>query len=52
MIYVVEGALTIRTVRDRLRLTPGDFTVVPRGAFYHLHTEEDTLLVRVTREAL
>ena len=52
MIYVVEGALTVRTVRDRLRLEPGDFTVIPRGAFYHLNTDDDTLLVRVTREAL
>jgi len=52
MIYVVDGVLTIRTVRERLRLGPGDFTVVPRGAFYHLHTDEDALLVRVTREAL
>jgi mannose-6-phosphate isomerase-like protein (cupin superfamily) len=52
MFYVVEGSLTVRTVRDRLRLEPGDFTVVPRGAFYHLYTAEDTLLVRVTREAL
>jgi hypothetical protein len=25
---------------------------VPRGAFYHLFTKEDTLLARVTREAL
>jgi homogentisate 1,2-dioxygenase len=52
MIYVVDGSLIVRTVRDRLRLQPGDFTVVPRGAFYHLHTDDDTLLVRVTREAL
>lgn len=52
MVYVVDGALTVRTVRDRLRLGPGDFTVVPRGAFYHLHTDQETLLVRVTREAL
>ena len=52
MVYVVEGSLTIRTVRDRLRLGPGDLTVVPRGAFYHLYTEDDTLLVRVTHEAL
>jgi mannose-6-phosphate isomerase-like protein (cupin superfamily) len=52
MIYVVDGSLIIRTVRDRYRLKPGDFTVVPRGAFYHLNTDEDTLLVRVTREAL
>jgi mannose-6-phosphate isomerase-like protein (cupin superfamily) len=51
MFYVVEGALTVRTVRDRLRLGPGEFTVVPRGAFYHLFTPEDALLVRVTREA-
>jgi mannose-6-phosphate isomerase-like protein (cupin superfamily) len=52
MFYVAEGSLTVRTVRDRLRLEPGEFTVVPRGAFYHLYTAEDTLLVRVTREAL
>jgi mannose-6-phosphate isomerase-like protein (cupin superfamily) len=52
MFYVAEGTLTVRTVRDRLRLGPGDFTVVSRGAFYHLFTAEDTLLVRVTREAL
>lgn len=52
MFYVVDGGLTVRTVRDRLRLGPGDFTVVPRGAFYHLHTADDTLLVRVTRGAL
>jgi mannose-6-phosphate isomerase-like protein (cupin superfamily) len=52
MFYVAEGSLTMRTVRDRLRMGPGDFTVVPRGAFYHLYTAEDTLLVRVTREAL
>jgi homogentisate 1,2-dioxygenase len=52
MIYVVEGTLTIRTVRDSLRLAEGEFTVVPRGAFYHLHTDEDALLVRVTREVL
>jgi mannose-6-phosphate isomerase-like protein (cupin superfamily) len=52
LVYVVEGSLTVRTVRDRLRLGPGDLTVVPRGAFYHLYTDENTLLVRVTREAL
>jgi mannose-6-phosphate isomerase-like protein (cupin superfamily) len=52
MFYVAEGSLTVRTVRDRLRLGPGDFTVVPRGAFYHLFSAQDTLLVRVTREAL
>ncbi len=52
MIYVVDGSLTVRTVRDRLRLSPGDFTVIPRGAFYHLYTDENALLVRVTREAL
>lgn len=52
MIYVISGALTVRTVRNRLRLTSGDLTVVPRGAFYHLYTDEDTLLARVTREAL
>ncbi len=52
MVYVAEGSLTVRTVRDKVCLRPGDFTVVPRGAFYHLHTEDDTLLVRVTREAL
>jgi homogentisate 1,2-dioxygenase len=52
MLYVVDGSLTVRTVRSRLRLEPGDFTIVPRGAFYHLHTAADTLLVRVTRGAL
>lgn len=52
LLYVAEGALTVRTVRDRLRLGPGDFTVVPRGAFYHLFTAEDTLLVRATRVSL
>lgn len=52
MFYVVDGALAVRTVRDRVRLRPGDLTVVPRGAFYHLHTAENTLLVRVTRGAL
>jgi homogentisate 1,2-dioxygenase len=52
MFYVAEGSLTVRTVRDRLRLEPDEFTVVPRGAFYHLYTAEEALLVRVTREAL
>jgi len=52
LVYVLEGGLTVRTVRDRLRLASGGFTVVPRGAFYHLHTEEDTLLVRVARGSL
>jgi mannose-6-phosphate isomerase-like protein (cupin superfamily) len=52
LVYVVAGRLTVRTVRDRLRLGPGEFTVIPRGAFYHLYSEEDTRLVRVTREAL
>jgi len=52
MLYVVDGALTVRTVRDRLRLERGDFTIVPRGAFYHLHSAKDTLLVRLTRGAL
>jgi len=52
MFYVVDGALTVRTVRGRVRLRPGDLTVVPRGAFYHLHTAENTLLVRMTRGAL
>ena len=52
LVYVVHGGLTVRTVRDRLRLGPGEFTVIPRGAFHHLYTEDDTLLVRVTREAL
>jgi mannose-6-phosphate isomerase-like protein (cupin superfamily) len=52
MLCVIEGSATIRTVRDRLRMGPGDFTVVPRGAFYHLYSDQDTLLVRVTREVL
>jgi homogentisate 1,2-dioxygenase len=52
MVYVIDGALTVRTVRDKLRLVPGDFTIVPRGAFYHLYTDDNTLLLRVTREAL
>ena len=52
MFYVVDGRLTVRTVRDRLRLEPGDFTIVSRGAFYHLHSADDTLLVQVTRGAL
>ncbi|MGD2176838.1 MAG: cupin domain-containing protein [Anaerolineae bacterium] len=52
MFYVAAGSLTVRTVRESSRLGPGDFTVVPRGAFYHLYSAEDTLLVRVTREAL
>ncbi len=51
MLYVVDGGLTVRTVRARLRLQPGDFTVVPRGGFYHLYTTENTLLVRLTRTA-
>lgn len=52
LVYVVDGSLTVRTVRDRLRLGPGEFTVIPRGAFHHLYTGDDTLLARVTREAL
>jgi mannose-6-phosphate isomerase-like protein (cupin superfamily) len=52
MFYVVDGSLTLRTIRRTLSLEPGDFSVIPRGAFYHLHTAEDSLLVRVTREAL
>lgn len=52
MLYVAEGGLTVRTVRDRVRLGPGEFTVMARGAFYHLHTPESSLLVRVTRGAL
>ena len=52
MLYAVEGNLTVRTVRARLRLEPGDFTVVPRGAFYHLYTGESALLVRLTRGTL
>lgn len=52
MLCVVDGSLTVRTVRDKLRLAPGDFTVVPRGAFYHLYTNESALLVRVARKAL
>ncbi len=52
MLYVADGLLTVRTVSDRLRLGAGDFTVMPGGAFYHLHTAENTLLVRVTRRAL
>jgi homogentisate 1,2-dioxygenase len=51
MLYVMEGSVTLRTVRDRLRMGPGDFTVVPRSAFYHLYSDQDALLVRVTREA-
>lgn len=49
MFYVIGGDLSVRTIGDRLRLGPGDFTVVPRGAFYHLYSVEDALLVRVTR---
>mgnify|MGYP001064635021 CR=1 FL=1 len=52
MVYVLYGGLIVRTVRDRLQLGPGEFTIIPRGAFYHLHTEDDTLLAQVTREAL
>jgi len=52
LFYVVQGDLTVRTVRDRLRLGQGEFTVVPRGAFYHLYAEDDAILARVTREAL
>jgi mannose-6-phosphate isomerase-like protein (cupin superfamily) len=52
MFYVTEGSVTVRTLRDRLHLGPGDFTVVPRGAFYHLYSAQETLLVRVTREVL
>jgi len=52
LLYVLDGALTVRTVRDRLRLGPGEFTVVDRGAFYHLYTDDHTLLGQVTREAL
>lgn len=52
MLYVADGWLTVRTVGARLRLGRGDFTVVPRGAFYHLHTAEKSLLVQVTRRAL
>ena len=52
LFYVMVGSLTVRTVRDRLRLGPGEFTVVPRGAFYHLYTGDEALLVRVTRQAL
>ena len=52
LVFVIDGQMTVRTVRDRLRLGPGEFTVIPRGAFYHLHTKENTLLARVTREAI
>lgn len=52
LVYVVHGGLTVRTVRDRLRLGPGEFAVIPRGAFYHLYAEDDTILAGVTREAL
>lgn len=52
LMFVLEGSLRLRTVRGSVRLSTREFTVVPRGAFYHLHTDEDTLLVRVTREAL
>ena len=50
MVYVVEGALTVRTTEDRVRLAPREFTVVPRGAFYHLYSSESTIVVRVMRE--
>lgn len=52
MFHVLDGNLTVRTVRTRLRLEPGDFTVVPRGAFYNLYTPANALLVRLTRGAL
>ena len=52
MFHVLDGNLTLRTVRTRLQLAPGDFTVVPRGAFYNLYTPEDALLVRLTRGTL
>ncbi|MGD9028926.1 MAG: cupin domain-containing protein [Anaerolineae bacterium] len=52
MLYVTKGSVTVRTVRDRLRLGSGDFTVVSRGAFYHLYSDQDTLLVQVTRRVL
>ncbi|MFO7741113.1 MAG: cupin domain-containing protein [Anaerolineae bacterium] len=51
MLYVADGELIVRTVRHRLRLMPGDFTIIPRGAFYHLHTADDTVLLQVTRRA-
>lgn len=52
MLCVVHGSLTVRTVKDKLRLAPGGFTVVPRGAFYHLYSSEGALVVRVVRKAL
>ncbi len=51
LLYVLEGTATARTFRSMLHMHPGDFTVVPRGAEYQLHSTRGTTLIQVTRES-
>jgi mannose-6-phosphate isomerase-like protein (cupin superfamily) len=51
LLYVLDGTATARTFRSMLHLHPGDFTVVPRGAEYQLHSARGTTLVQVTRKS-
>ncbi len=50
LLFVLSGTATMRTSRSMLHLHPGDFTVVPQGAIYQLHTTQGTALARLTRE--
>jgi mannose-6-phosphate isomerase-like protein (cupin superfamily) len=50
LLFVLKGTATVRTSRSMLHLHPGDFTVVPQGAVYQLHTTQGTALARLTRE--
>ncbi len=52
MFFVLDGTATARTSSSMVHLHPGDLTVVPRGAVYQLSTTRDTVLARVTREAV
>lgn len=49
LFYVLDGVANLRTRDSLLHMRPGDFTVVPRGAVYHLHSSGTATLVRVTR---
>jgi len=50
LFFVLNGTATARTHNSMVHLHPGDLTVVPQGAIYHVSTMHGTSLVRVTRE--
>lgn len=50
LLLLLTGGAVVRTFQSLLHMHSGDFTVVPRGATYHLHGAANTVLVQVTRE--